>query len=331
MRRRSRSRYAALMAEVAERDLERWPRGRPFALHPRVQAITLEVVLRAVFGVREEERLGELREAIHRFARTSNAVVWLPPLRRDLGPLTPLAPLRRRPEAGGRAGHDQIADRRAEPEPSHRADVLSLLLRARHQDGSPMSDRELRDELMTLLTAGHETTATALAWAFERLMRNGAGHERLEGDAEVDAVVKETLRVRGVARKVTRDVELAGYRIPAGTLVLAAIAVQHHRPDAYPEPYAFRPERFLEGQPEPYTWLPFGGGVRRCLGAAFAQLEMRVILRTILRRVDLRAADPRPERARVRYVTAVPGQGARAVLQERLASGAPRAPLGAAA
>ena len=231
--------------------------------------------------------------------------------------------------------YDQIGDRRAEPERSHRADVLSLLLRTRHQDGSPMSDRELRDELMTLLTAGHETTATALAWAFERLMRNGAAHERLlerlEGDAEVDAVVKETLRVRGVARKVTRDVELAGYRIPAGTLVLAAIAVQHHRPDAYPEPYAFRPERFLEGQPEPYTWLPFGGGVRRCLGAAFAQLEMRVILRTILRRVDLRAADPRPERPRVRYVTAVPGQGARAVLQERLASGAPRAPLGAAA
>jgi cytochrome P450 len=166
-------------------------------------------------------------------------------------------------------------------------------------------------------------------------MRNGAAHERLlerlEGDAEVDAVVKETLRVRDVARKVTRDVELAGYRIPVGTLVLAAIAVQHHRPDAYPEPYAFRPERFLEGQPEPYTWLPFGGGVRRCLGAAFAQLEMRVILRTILRRVHLRAADPRPERPRVRHVTAVPGQGARAVLQERLASGAPRAPLGAAA
>ena len=323
------------MAEVAERDLERWPRGRPFALHPRVQAITLEVVLRAVFGVREEERLGELREAIHRFARTSNAVVWLPPLRRDLGPLTPWRRFVAARKGVDKLVYDQIGDRRAEPERSHRADVLSLLLRARHQDGSPMSDRELRDELMTLLTAGHETTATALAWAFERLMRNGAAHERLlerlEGDAEVDAVVKETLRVRGVARKVTRDVELAGYRIPAGTLVLAAIAVQHHRPDAYPEPYAFRPERFLEGQPEPYTWLPFGGGVRRCLGAAFAQLEMRVILRTILRRVHLRAADPSPERPRVRHVTAVPGQGARAVLQERLASGAPRAPLGAAA
>ena len=205
--------------------------------------------------------------------------------------------------------------------------MLSLLLRARHEDGSPMTDTELRDELMTLLTAGHETTATGLAWAFERLLRTPRALERLTGslddDDYLDAVVKETLRVRpvvvDVARKLTRETEIGGWRLPAGTLVLPAIAVLHMRPDLYEAPEEFRPERWLDGDVESYAWIPFGGGVRRCIGASFAQMEMRTVLREVLRRVRLRAPSSRPERGVVRHVTVVPGRGARAIVDQRLA------------
>jgi cytochrome P450 len=208
-----------------------------------------------------------------------------------------------------------------------RDDVLSLLLGARHEDGSPMTDTELRDELMTLLTAGHETTATGLSWAFERLLRTPRVLERLtaslDDDDYVDAVVKETLRIRpvvvDVARKLTRDAEVAGWQLPAGTLVLPAIAVLHKRPDLYDSPDEFRPERFLDGHSESYAWIPFGGGVRRCIGAAFAQVEMRTVLREVLRRVRLRAPSQRPERGVIRHVTVVPGRGCRAVVEERRA------------
>ncbi len=190
-----------------------------------------------------------------------------------------------------------------------------------------MTDVELRDELMTLLTAGHETTATGLSWAFERLLRTPLVLERLLGslddDAYVDAVVKETLRVRpviaDVARVLQRPVEVAGHRLPAGTLVLPAIAAVHMRPDLYPEPERFRPERFLDGGAESYSWIPFGGGVRRCIGASFAQIEMRVVMREVLRRVTLRAPSPRPERAKVRHVTVVPARGCRVVVTEQRA------------
>jgi cytochrome P450 family 135 len=315
-------RYAELVREITERELESWPVGEPFALRDRMQAITLEVILRAVFGVREEERLALYRERIPRLADTSNLLIW-----------APLARLvRSRLDAVDELIYEEIAARRADPDAENRGDVLSLLMAARHDDGSPMSDGELRDELMTLLTAGHETTATALAWAFERLLRTPAAMQRLAddpGDDEyLDAVMKETLRVRPVisdiARKLTRDIDLAGYRIPAGTLVLIAIAALHVRPDLYPDPHAFRPERFLgEGAPESYSWVPFGGGVRRCIGASFAQMEMKVALQTIVSRVRLRAAEPEPERARLRNVTTVPARGAQVVLEERLQEEAP--------
>ena len=189
-----------------------------------------------------------------------------------------------------------------------------------------MTDVELRDELMTLLTAGHETTATGLSWAFERLLRTPRVLERLteslDDDDYVDAVVKETLRVRpvivDVARKLTRDTEVAGWQLPAGTLVLPAIAVLHARPDLYESPEEFRPERFLDGGAESYAWIPFGGGVRRCIGASFAQVEMRTVLREVLKRVRLRAPSQRPERGVIRHVTVVPGRGCRVVVDERL-------------
>jgi len=280
-----------------------------------------------VFGVRDDARMQLFRERIPPLGETTNVLNWIPPFDRDLGGITPAARFRKALAAVDELIYAEIADRRAALDGAERDDVLSLLLRARHEDGSAMTDTELRDELMTLLTAGHETTATGLAWAFERLMRTPRVMERLttslDDDDYVDAVVKETLRARpvivDVARKLTRETEIAGWRLPAGTLVLPAIAVLHKRPDLYESPDEFRPERWLEEDgPESYAWIPFGGGVRRCIGASFAQVEMRTVLREVLRRVRLRAPSSRPERGVIRHVTVVPGRGARAVVEQRL-------------
>src|SRR5215211_5916779 len=336
-------RYVEVMAEATEREVASWPVGREIELRPRMQAITLEVILRAVFGVRDDERMDLFRERIPPLGETTSVLNWLPVMDRDLGGITPAARFRRALAAVDELIYAEIAERRDgadadgreslrtghRPALAHdqRDDVLSLLLHARHEDGSAMTDTELRDELMTLLTAGHETTATGLAWAFERLLRTPRVLERLtaslDDDDYLDAVVKETLRVRpvivDVARKLTRDTEVAGWRLPAGTLVLPAIAVLHKRPDLYESPEEFRPERFLDGGgAESYAWIPFGGGVRRCIGASFAQVEMRTVLREVLRRVRLRATSQRPERGVIRHVTVVPGRGCRVVVEERL-------------
>jgi cytochrome P450 len=320
-------RYADVMAEATAREVESWPLGRAFPLRPRMQAITLEVILRAVFGVRDGRRMNLFRERIPRLGNLSSVLDWLPFMQRDLGGLTPAARFRKAVAAVDELIYAEIAERREQGEaPADRDDVLTLLLSARHEDGSPMSDVELRDQLMTLLTAGHETTATGLSWAFERLLRTPPAMERLleslDDDEYLDAVVKETLRVRpvivDVARKLTRDTQVGAWRLPAGTMVLPAIAAIHARPDLYPSPEEFRPERFLEAETESYAWIPFGGGVRRCIGASFAQVEMRVVLREVLRRVRLRADSRRPERPQVRHVTVVPSRGCRVVVQERL-------------
>jgi cytochrome P450 family 135 len=319
-------RYVEVMAEATEREVATWPVGRPMQLRPRMQAITLEVILRAVFGVREGERMDRFRERIPPLTETSSVFNNLSFLQRDFGGLSQAARFRRALAAVDELIYAEIADRRAAADADERDDVLSLLLGARHEDGSPMTDTELRDELLTLLTAGHETTATGLSWAFERLLRTPRVLARLtaslDDDEYLDAVVKETLRVRpvvvDVARKLKRDTDIAGWRLPAGTLVLPAIAVVHQRPDLYPEPQEFRPERFLNGAAESYAWIPFGGGVRRCIGATFAQVEMRTVLREVLRRVRLRAASRRPERGVIKHVTVVPGRGCRVVVEERL-------------
>ena len=321
-------RYVEVMADATERQVASWAVGEDIELRPRMQAITLEVILRAVFGVRDDDRMDLFRERIPPLGETTSILNWLPFMDRDIAGLTPAARFRRALAAVDELIYAEIADRRAAPrETEERDDVLSLLLRARHEDGSAMTDVELRDELMTLLTAGHETTATGLAWAFERLLRTPRVMERvtssLDDEDYLDAVVKETLRVRpvivDVARKLTRETDVAGWRLPAGTLVLPAIAVLHRRPDLYESPDEFRPERWLEGAPGSYAWIPFGGGVRRCIGASFAQVEMRTVLREVLRRVRLRAPTQRPERAVIRHVTVVPGRGARATVTERLA------------
>jgi cytochrome P450 len=328
-------RYGELIEEITEREMRGWPVGSAFQLRPRMQSITLDVILRAVFGVRGEERLARFRAALPRLTEASGVVMWLPFMRRNFGPWSPWARFVRIRRAVDELVYDEIRRRRADPDAHERDDVLSLLLQARHEDGSAMSDQELRDELITLLTAGHETSATALAWAFERLLRTPDALERvlddLDDDAYLDAVVKETLRVRpvviDVARVVKSDVRIGGWDIPAGNIVVPAIALVQMRPDLFPDPEAFRPERFLDEQPHAYSWIPFGGGVRRCIGAAFAQYEIRTVLRTVLERARLSAPDPAPERQRSRHVTLVPSAETTVVMHERMDDAANRTPI----
>lgn len=313
-------RYGELMREVTLQEMKSWPVGEPFALRRHTQRITLAVIMRAVFGVHDEERLSRFGNLIETFASRVNATT-LPILRRNLGRWSPWPRFLRAREALDGFIYEEIALRRGEVESGEEGhdDVLSLLLSARHDDGSPMSDEELRDELVTVLGAGHETTATALAWAIERLLRTPrvlqALRESLAAgeDDYLDATIKETLRARpvivDVARKLTAPASIGGYELPAGTFVMPAIAAMHYREDLFPNPEEFRPERFLDGKPDTYVWIPFGGGVRRCIGAAFAEYEMRIVLRAILERADLSAPDPKPEKVKVRNITLAPGKG----------------------
>jgi cytochrome P450 len=314
-------RYGELIREATSSEMESWPVGEPFALRPHTQRIALAVIMRAVFGVHDEERLHRFEGLIEQFAGRLSLVTALPPLRRSFGRWSPWSRFLAAREALDAFIYEEIALRRAEnagkaAEPD---DVLSLLMAARHDDGSPMSDAELRDELVTILGAGHETTATGLAWAMERLLRNPDVLARLRDslaageDDYLDATIKETLRARpvivDVARKLTAPLSIGGYELPAGSFVMAAIAALHYREDLFPEPQRFRPERFLDGKADTYAWIPFGGGVRRCIGAAFAEYEMRIVLRAILERAELSAPDPRPEKAKVRNITLAPGKG----------------------
>jgi cytochrome P450 len=292
-----------------------------------MQRITLRIILRTVFGVEAGARLAQLEDLVVRTLDAGERGILMIPLRRDLPGMRWRRFLRLRTRLDA-VIHEEIARRRADPGAAERTDVLSLLVGARDEDGRGLSDSELRDELMTLLVAGHETTATALSWALERLLRHPGplARRRAElaaGEEEqyLEAVVQETLRARPVLdfamRWTTAPLRLGDFDIPAETTVGAAIHLIGHREDLYPEPRAFRPDRFLERPPETYAWIPFGGGTRRCLGAAFALFEMKAVLRAILTRAELRAADPRPERARRRAITWVPARGARAVLVAR--------------
>ena len=314
--------YAEVVREVTEAEVDRWPVGEPFALHPRMKALTLEVILRAVFGVDDPARLAALHEALPPLTEITDVIAlqWLFPWLPDAGPWRRYRLARERADA---LLFDEIRRRRVASDLGERRDILSLLLLARTEDGEPLDDQELRDQLVTLLLAGHETTATALAWAFERLVRHPDALARAtEGDdAYLDAVAQETLRVRpvivDVVRTLQRPVHVAGYDLPAGVTLTPAIDVVQHDAGLWPDPYAFRPERVLDGGPAPYSWIPFGGGVRRCLGAAFAQMEMRVVLRTVLSRAVLRAAEAADEPSHTKQITQVPRHGARVVLESR--------------
>jgi cytochrome P450 len=331
--------YEATVREVTERELDSWSDGDTFAIHPRMQAITLDVILKAVFGVTDPARDARLHERLPSLLgdTASPALQFRVLLSRRLGRGDPLAGLRELLVEIDELLLAEIAERRVDSDPTHpaeREDILSLLVAARFEDGSEMSDREVRDQLVTLLLAGHETTATALAWTFDLLLRNPATLARLtaevdagEEDTYLRAVISESLRLRPVVplagRRLASELNVDGLSLPAGTDVTPAIWLTHTRADLYPEPYAFRPERFLEDSPTTYGWVPFGGGIRRCLGAAFAEMEMRVVLETILQRRALSPASSHAERVTRRNVTFSPRNGTQVRSRRRNAPAAP--------
>jgi cytochrome P450 len=307
-------RYGETIERIVATEVDSWPLERPFALHRRMRAITLEVILEAVIGVSDPARTQALREVLPRTVEIDPTIMlmWVVPGLKHVGPWRAH---RRRVEEANRLLREEIAARREDPRLAEREDVLSALVRAGEID-----DGELRDQIMTLLLAGHETTTTGLAWALERLLRHpeALARARTGEDGYLDAVIKETLRVRpvipAVLRQLKAPVTLGGWRLPAGVTVIPAVTLMHEDPTIFPQPEQFRPERFLEDEEgSTYTWIPFGGGRRRCLGAAFASFEMRVALRTILQRATLRAADPRDERIRNHHITLVPARGTRVV------------------
>jgi cytochrome P450 len=319
--------YAQTMSEIAEREIDSWPTGTPYKLRPRMQALTLEIILRTVFGVAGDEagKLTDLREALREFLdMTTNPRFLLPMLMAGPQRIRGVAAFRRRIERVDELIYREIAERRRAGDVGERDDVLSMMIGASHEDGSPMRDEEMRDELLTLLVAGHETTATSLAWAVERLTRNPEKLERLraevlEGREEyLTATIQETLRLRPVIsivlRRLTEPVEIGGYELPAGVSVAPSIYLVHRNPEIYPEPQRFLPERFLDNPPGTYTWIPFGGGVRRCLGASFAQFEMAVVLKELVKRHRIRPVNPKPERIFRRAITETPRHDARVIL-----------------
>ena len=318
------ARFAQLIEEVTNRELDGWRTGKTIRTRTVAQTVTLEVIIRAVFGITDPARIEEFKRLLPRLSTASPLLLLF---QKDLGPRSPWGRFLARRNRVDQLLFAEIERRRGEPDADGRNDILTLLLAARDEDGDPLTDRELRDELITLLLAGHETTATSIGWAFERLLRTPRALDRLteevkagESDEYIDAVIKETLRVRPVVTEVFRapaePTELGGYLVEPGTQLAASIFLVQYDPELYPpDPEEFRPERFLEGAPEPYTWVPFGGGVRRCLGAAFAQLEMKVVLGAILKRARLRAPRERGESARFRGITLLPSRGGEAVVE----------------
>jgi cytochrome P450 len=309
--------YGDVMRELTEAEVERWPTGEAFPLLPSMQRLTLRIILRTVFGLEEGARMSELEDALVRTLPLATRIMLVPPLQRDVGRLSPAGRF-----AAARADVDRLLLAEIARRREHGGggdDVLGMLL----QSSPDSSDAELRDHLVTLLVAGHETTATTLSWTFERLVRHPealarAREEALAGEhAYLDAVVQESQRTRPVLtfamRTLKAPLEVAGHEVPAGATVGTSVVLMHSREDLFPEPYAFRPERFVGAKPETYSWIPFGGGVRRCLGAAFAQFEMRQVLSVVLAQRELRAADQRPERRRRRGITQVPARGARVI------------------
>jgi cytochrome P450 len=313
--------YEDVITEVADAEISRWPQGEPFAIHPRMQALTLEVILRAVFGVADPARRERLRAMLSgMLERLGSPRLQLRMLvARRLGRSGPFDQLRAEAAAVDELIYAEIAERRADPGLADRDDILSLLIQTEFADGEPLDDSEVRDQLVTLLLAGHETTATALAWTFDLLLRNPGSLAELrselarDGDEYLRATITESLRLRPVVplagRRLGSELQAGEHLLPAGTDVTPAFWLTHTRPDLYPEPLEFRPERFLESPPETYGWVPFGGGVRRCLGASFAEFEMRVVLREVLGRCELRGARSAPEGIARRNVTFSPKHG----------------------
>ncbi|MFT3864500.1 MAG: cytochrome P450 [Solirubrobacterales bacterium] len=327
--------YIEMITAAAEREIDRWPVGEPLALAPRMQAITLDVIMAGIFGVEGKPAPGTPEAALRTAIRKAMAASTWPTSQLTellhVGRDEAMGPMKLAIGMIDRPTYAVIRQRRQAADLEERRDILSLLLQARTEEGEALDDKELRDELLTLVLAGHETTANSLAWAWERLVRNPGSHEALlaavrggagpEGESaeeRVEATIVETMRSRPVipiiGRRVTVPWRLGDYRVEPGTAIAMSILLVHHREDVYPDPFAFRPERFLGRKPGTYDWIPFGGGIRRCLGAALAMAEQRVVLTTMARRLDLEPETPAPERAMHRNVTMIPAKGARIVI-----------------
>jgi cytochrome P450 len=328
-------RYAQTISDVAEKEIDRWPLGVPFSIAARMQAITLDVIMAGIFGIEGRPAPGSPEERLRTVIKNLVNVSTKP-----IAQIAELMNVRRNEPVGftrfGRSLIDRRMDavielRRRSEDLDERRDILSLLLLAKTEEGEELTDGEIRDELITLVLAGHETTANSLAWAWERLLRTPPAHERLldsvrseGGDAEetIEATIVEAMRSRPVVpivgRRVMQPWRLGEYAVPADSPVLISILLLHHQEDLYPEPFEFQPERFIGGRkPGTYEWIPFGGGIRRCLGAALAMAEQRVVLEATARRLDLEADDPEPERALHRNVTMIPARGARVIVRSR--------------
>jgi len=313
--------------EIAANRIAGWEQGEQLKLHDEMEAISFAAIMRVVFGEHSDDSHGDLRRLIPEMMdRCDSPFTMMPWFRRELAGSSPYARLMRVLDEIDQILFEEISDRRADPMTQFRDDTVSLLLKAEHEDGSPLDDREIRDEILTMIMAGYETTTSGSAWALERLLRSPDQLERLTaeveggaGDAYMDAVIKETLRARPVvpvvARHVTQPVELGGYTIPAGTILMVSIYLVHSDPQSYPEPDLFRPERFLGGVPENAAWIPFGGGVRRCIGARFAELEMKVVLKEVLASARLRPIGRSPEDFKRKRFTFAPEGGAAAEVE----------------
>ena len=328
--------YEDVIVQATERDMAGWPLGRAMPVQERTRKITLEVILRAVFGV-EAERMRELRIAIGELIEPLHLGTIVRALISSRAPERPAGAAGQALDRLDALIYDELARRRGEGDLAQRADILSLLLQATDEAGDGLTDAELRDELVTLLLAGHETTATSVAWACERLVRHPDALERLIAEVDADgdegeymtAVVNETMRVRPVVpivvRELRQELQLGDYALPAGTHVAASIYLTGRNPRVYDAPEQFRPERFVGRAPDTFAWIPFGGGIRRCIGASFAQLEMRLMLRTILRELTPSLPERRLSRngewTRRRAVTLVPWSGASVVWERRGTAG----------
>ncbi len=325
--------YAQMIAAATEREIDRWRVDEPFSLAPRMQAITLDVIMAGIFGVEGRPAPGtpeaRLRHTVKRMVAASTRPGAQVTELIHIGREEAIGPMRAGLALLDRPTYAVIAARRRAADLEERRDILSLLLLARTEEGEALDDKEVRDELLTLVLAGHETTANTLAWAWERLTRNPVAHQALldavrSGDGaeeRVEATIVEAMRSRPVipliGRRVTVPWRLGEYGVPADTPVAMSILLVHHREDVYPEPFEFRPERWLGRKPGTYEWIPFGGGIRRCLGAALAMAEQRVVLEAMARRLDLEPDRPEPERAVHRNVTMIPARGARVVIRAR--------------
>jgi cytochrome P450 len=321
--------YQPLVEEIVDREIDSWSLGEKLPIHPRMQAITLEVILKVVFGVADGPRFERLRSVLTQvLEETASPLAQLTGLAsRRFGGRGPWAKFEKQLKLADELLYAEIAEHRASGAYEEREDILSLMMQARFEDGSEMSDSDLRDQLMTLLLAGHETTATALAWTFDLLLRHRGPLRRLRESLEAGeddylrAVISESLRLRPVVplagRRLSVDLETENLHLPAGTDVTPAIWLAHTRAGSYPEPFAFRPERFLEDGPDTYAWIPFGGGIRRCIGAAFAEFEMRIVLRAVLTRCELHKASPAPEKIGRRNITLSPRAGTPVVVTAR--------------